>query len=822
MDTLRLREAELALLDRAVAGTRTGPHAVLLTGDAGIGLSTLLRHGGEIARDRGFRTLTVNPCRPTLARAAVHALLEAGADSLPGELTGSLRSWLDDEPGAPGPTALRMAVLAVVRHLCRTGGVAIVIDDVGERDAEVVSLLLFAARRLRREKLLLLFAAHSLAAFGAATADLTHHHVRPLPDAASAMLLDEQPEAPAGFVRASILRHGGGNPLALIELARRATDAGTLPAFRLRPDGPLARRFTPGLAALPGSVKALLLYAAAADEGSVADVLAGSGAGPADVQRAEREGLVTVVAGRILFRHPMARTVCYFTASAAQRQTAHARLAARLSPGSAGRDRHLAWTVPADGDRMAQACERAAAEASNAGHGLEAAGLLQRAAAGSTDRRQAAHRYALATRAARSGGDPVWARELWRLATEHATGPAARADAWITLGDVFPLESGRSAVEQATRTLATDPGHARTLAGIAVRAVLADGDPAVLPQLRALLREMPGPAEPSLDEGELTVDRLRRELRRAGHDPLLTPVALAEVLADLGRFGEAAVVLAGAPGNRAVLAQRAALAVRLGDLASARLLLDRLGGARPGDGRLVRHLVHRAAGRAAMAAGDQVIAYAHLRRLFAPDGAPTHVVFAPLSVLEVASAARAAGQEDDARTLLTAARRYAGVPARHRAWAWDAAIAIVSPGDGPDRIKELLDEPAGRPYDRVVLTVHHADRLRMRRRTAVARTHLLAALDRFIALGATADADLVRAKLRATGVRMTEPGDDAFHRLTAQQQRIARLAAEGLSNRAIAEQFHVSPRTVGFHLYQIYPKLGVGGRGQLRDVVPAP
>jgi DNA-binding NarL/FixJ family response regulator len=60
---------------------------------------------------------------------------------------------------------------------------------------------------------------------------------------------------------------------------------------------------------------------------------------------------------------------------------------------------------------------------------------------------------------------------------------------------------------------------------------------------------------------------------------------------------------------------------------------------------------------------------------------------------------------------------------------------------------------------------------------------------------------------------------EGFALLTPQQQFIARLAAQGLSNRAIADRLVLSPRTVGSHLYQIFPKLGVVSRRQLPDVI---
>ena len=49
--------------------------------------------------------------------------------------------------------------------------------------------------------------------------------------------------------------------------------------------------------------------------------------------------------------------------------------------------------------------------------------------------------------------------------------------------------------------------------------------------------------------------------------------------------------------------------------------------------------------------------------------------------------------------------------------------------------------------------------------------------------------------------------------------QIARLAAEGLSNPEIGERLYLSHRTVGSHLYRLFPKLGITSRAQLRDTL---
>jgi DNA-binding NarL/FixJ family response regulator len=62
-------------------------------------------------------------------------------------------------------------------------------------------------------------------------------------------------------------------------------------------------------------------------------------------------------------------------------------------------------------------------------------------------------------------------------------------------------------------------------------------------------------------------------------------------------------------------------------------------------------------------------------------------------------------------------------------------------------------------------------------------------------------------------------GPDPLEELTPQELEIARLAASGLSNRAIGQRLFLSPRTVGGHLYHVFPKLGITARGQLPAVL---
>jgi DNA-binding CsgD family transcriptional regulator len=112
--------------------------------------------------------------------------------------------------------------------------------------------------------------------------------------------------------------------------------------------------------------------------------------------------------------------------------------------------------------------------------------------------------------------------------------------------------------------------------------------------------------------------------------------------------------------------------------------------------------------------------------------------------------------------------------------------------------------------------------LRRGRRKADARTQLRAAVDYLDRLNARPWAERARAELAATGATTPRPDRTGLPRLTPQELQVTRLAAQGLSNHDIAAQLFLSPRTVAYHLYKAYPKLGVTSRSQLDPATLAP
>ncbi|MGF6882840.1 DNA-binding CsgD family transcriptional regulator [Nocardia sp. GAS34] len=133
---------------------------------------------------------------------------------------------------------------------------------------------------------------------------------------------------------------------------------------------------------------------------------------------------------------------------------------------------------------------------------------------------------------------------------------------------------------------------------------------------------------------------------------------------------------------------------------------------------------------------------------------------------------------------------------------------------------ERLHEEGGRPFERARTALLYGEWLRRDQRKAEARTRLRAAAETFDRLGAHLWADRARAELRATGDTGRQPaGASVLDLLTPQELQVVRLAARGLSNREIGGQLFLSPRTVGYHLYKAYPKLGVAVRAELPALV---
>jgi DNA-binding CsgD family transcriptional regulator len=155
------------------------------------------------------------------------------------------------------------------------------------------------------------------------------------------------------------------------------------------------------------------------------------------------------------------------------------------------------------------------------------------------------------------------------------------------------------------------------------------------------------------------------------------------------------------------------------------------------------------------------------------------------------------------------------------AWAQAVAehgLALLGNGSEAERhFEQALAAHAKteRPLDLARTQLAYGAFLRRSRRRVDARPHLRAALETFEDLGAQRWADRARQELRASGETTRRRDVSTVVDLTPQEVQVARLVRQGLSNRDAAAQLYVSPRTVDFHLRNVFTKLGVSSRTEL-------
>src|SRR6202035_1334144 len=225
------REAGLARLRGLVDQIPVTSQVLLVTGDAGMGKTVLLADAAGRARSAGIRVLSVTgrESESKLAFAGLHQLLRpvlSSAAGLPGRqaqaLLGAL--GLDADPGAPDPLLTGVAVLTLLSDLSERSPVLVVADDAHWLDRSSLDVLAFVASRLDAERLVLLAGARGQAPPPGFDRGFPELHLGPLPAADAGRLLDAQPGPPRGLARAQVLAQAGGNPMALIELAKVVAD----------------------------------------------------------------------------------------------------------------------------------------------------------------------------------------------------------------------------------------------------------------------------------------------------------------------------------------------------------------------------------------------------------------------------------------------------------------------------------------------------------------------------------------------------------------------------------------------------------------------
>ena len=887
------REHEIDQLDAALAGATEHGGASLITGDAGIGKTSLLGHVVTQARARGDRVLAITgfESEAELPYAGLHQLLQPildAAEALPAPQRAALLTALGMEAGAPPEMFLvALATLNMLDTVSEDRSLVVVADDVQWVDAPTASILTFVARRLESTRVLLVAALRAGYRSPVRSAHLTEIEVGPLSEEAStALLVSIAPELDR-HVRRLILDEAAGNPLALVELPRGRSngDAGTL-----RLTDRLERTFSAQSARLPAATQTALLIAALDSEPSVGDVMdathrrVGAEVTVDVLQPALEAGLISIDASVVRFRHPLIRSALEQSATAVQRRDAH-RLLAEVITDPDRRAWHRAKSVLGADEGAAADLAAVAARAQVRGATSTALGALELAASLTPDEADRARRLLEGAELAFQLGDRAavtrlldsaatvrvsahdiarmtWLREIFndgvpgdpdavaRLAT-LAGDAAARGDRSLALNllqaaalrcwwadpgpeakDLVVAAVGHIAGDEPEPlaleilSLTAPPDTAERLISRVRHAAEVDlGDPARA-QLLAFAAYVAGDVALAIE----LMDRAAPTLRAQGRLGLLAQLLVLRSWAAIntGQFGDA--LRAVEEGSELALETeqpiwaaisrlgRAALAGLQGDEDSARMLIAGAGElmgslSMP----LIRAKAEFARGVTAMTAGRNADAFDHLSAMLQAGGPAFHARVAQAAAPLVIECAVRAGRTDDAQRVMETLEAMA---ARTRAPLLQIGVRtgralLAADAEAESLYRDALAAEPQWPFDHARMQMSYGVWLRRQRRIIESRPPLRGARDGFEALGLPVWADKARAELRATGERGAEPARAPRIPLTPQELQIAQMAASGLSNREIGDRLFLSHRTVGAHLYRVFPKLGVASRSEL-------
>ncbi|MFK0281897.1 AAA family ATPase [Streptomyces sp. NPDC090499] len=269
---------------------------------------------------------------------------------------------------------------------------------------------------------------------------------------------------------------------------------------------------------------------------------------------------------------------------------------------------------------------------------------------------------------------------------------------------------------------------------------------------------------------------------------------------------------------------RAVVAAARGDRETVRRLTDDLvAWAAPNRIGFVLQLAAHARAVDALGNGEFETAYRHAAEICSPETVPAHGPAALWALLDLVEAAVRAGLTAQARAHVADIRRsgVADLSPRLALVAAGAAGMTAPATSFREAFDTALATPGASrwPFAQARIRLAYAERLRRVRSTTEARHQLTNALDTFERLGAVPWAVRARAELRACGVPTVRPAAGPTTALTPQEREIAELAAAGLTNKQIGERLYLSPRTVSSHLYNLFPKLGIGSRAALRDAL---
>jgi DNA-binding NarL/FixJ family response regulator len=338
IDALVGRSRETAHLATLLKQAADGVSGVLvLLGEPGSGKTALLSQAE--AEASGFTVLrsSGSELERGMAFAGLADLLRpllSFIDELPASLGDSLRSAFVLREGAPADRfATYVAALGLIAVAAEHNPIVVLVDDLHWLDPDSAEAVLFIARRLEAERVVLVIA----------TRDENLDRVAGLPRIALTGVdpddVDELLRLRTGIALApavawAIHARTAGNPLALIE-ASRTLDEDQRTGRRALPDPiPVGRQLASAyhrrLLELPESTQQALVIAAACDTSSVAvlaQALANAGLAMTVLEAAEDASLLDIRDGRLHFTHPLIRSSAYHSASVTARRAAHRALA---------------------------------------------------------------------------------------------------------------------------------------------------------------------------------------------------------------------------------------------------------------------------------------------------------------------------------------------------------------------------------------------------------------------------------------------------------------------------------------------------------------
>jgi DNA-binding CsgD family transcriptional regulator/tetratricopeptide (TPR) repeat protein len=212
-------------------------------------------------------------------------------------------------------------------------------------------------------------------------------------------------------------------------------------------------------------------------------------------------------------------------------------------------------------------------------------------------------------------------------------------------------------------------------------------------------------------------------------------------------------------------------------------------------------------------------AYTYLRRIVDVDSDASHYRARQWVVADLAEAALATGRREECAALVTGLMdEFRDHPTPAVRFTVGYAEALWADDDSAGQYAAAVSaDRGGCEFIGARAKMAYGSWLRRNHRPREARAFIADAHDTLSRLGMASFANRAGRELRAAGgssVRRT-----AATELTPQEMQIAQMAAQGLSNRQIGEQLFLSHRTVGSHLYRIFPKLNITARGQLAQAL---